>query len=56
VGALAGLWLVLALPPLGQAGALLVLVLFATYGEFRSISAFIERTPPLRGLDSLGRI
>lgn len=56
VGALAGLWLVLALSPLGQAGALMVLVVSATYGEFRSISALIERTPLLRGLDSVGRI
>ncbi len=55
VGALAGLWIVLALPPLGQAAALVPLVLAATYGEFRSISALIERTPVLRGLDSLGR-
>lgn len=55
VGALAGLWMVLALPPLASAGALALLVCAATYGEFRSISALIERTPLLRGLDSLGR-
>lgn len=55
VGAIAGLWIVLALPLLGQAGLLVLLVLAATYGEFRSISALIERTPLLRGLDSLGR-
>lgn len=26
------------------------------YGEFRSISAFVERTPGFRHLDSVGRI
>jgi hypothetical protein len=26
------------------------------YGEFRSISKAIDRVPPLRALDSLGRV
>jgi UDP-GlcNAc:undecaprenyl-phosphate GlcNAc-1-phosphate transferase len=32
-----------------------VMALLTLYGEFRSISAFVERTPGLRHLDSLGR-
>ena len=55
VGAIAGLWLVLALSATGQAIALAVIALATLYGEFRSISALIERTPLLRSLDSLGR-
>lgn len=55
LGALAGLWLVLALPALGQAIALVVLIGISLYGEFRSLSALVERLPLLRHLDSLGR-
>lgn len=55
LGALAGLWLVLTLSSTGQAIALLLLVLITVYGEFRSISALVERTPGLRELDSWGR-
>ena len=55
VGAVAGLWLVLSLPPLGQAVAAGALALVAIYGELRSIGALVERTPLLRGLDSFGR-
>jgi len=55
VGALAGLWLVLTLSTLGLAIATAVLVIVTAYGEFRSLSALIERTPVLRHLDSLGR-
>jgi UDP-GlcNAc:undecaprenyl-phosphate/decaprenyl-phosphate GlcNAc-1-phosphate transferase len=55
LGALAGLWLVLALSGAGQLVALGVLVAVAFYGELRSISALIERTPGLRQLDSWGR-
>jgi UDP-GlcNAc:undecaprenyl-phosphate GlcNAc-1-phosphate transferase len=54
-GALAGLWLVLALGATGQAVALGVILLVTVYGELRSISALIERTPILRTLDSIGR-
>jgi UDP-N-acetylmuramyl pentapeptide phosphotransferase/UDP-N-acetylglucosamine-1-phosphate transferase len=55
LGALAGLWLVLTLSPLGQALALAALLAIALYGEFRSLSTPIERLPLLRQLDSLGR-
>jgi UDP-GlcNAc:undecaprenyl-phosphate GlcNAc-1-phosphate transferase len=55
VGAVAGLWLVLALPVSGQLVALALVAIATLYGEFRSISELIERTPGLRHLDSLGR-
>src|SRR5204863_273558 len=56
IGAVAGLWLVLTLSTTAQAIALGVVLLITVYGEFRSISALIDRTPGLRHLDSLGRI
>lgn len=56
IGAVAGLWLVATLSTAGQAIALAVMAVVTVYGEFRSISALIERTPGLRQLDSLGRI
>ena len=55
LGALAGLWLVLTLSGVGQLVALALLGAVTVYGELRSISALIERTPGLRGLDSWGR-
>jgi UDP-N-acetylmuramyl pentapeptide phosphotransferase/UDP-N-acetylglucosamine-1-phosphate transferase len=55
IGALAGLWLVLTLSTLGLAIALGIIAALTLYGEFRSISAVVERTPGLRHLDSLGR-
>lgn len=55
VGALAGLWLVLTLDTTGQVVALAVLAAITAYGEFRSISELVERTPGLRHLDSIGR-
>jgi UDP-N-acetylmuramyl pentapeptide phosphotransferase/UDP-N-acetylglucosamine-1-phosphate transferase len=55
LGALAGLWLVLTLSGTGQLVALALLAGITVYGELRSISALIERTPLLRQLDSLGR-
>ena len=55
LGALAGLWLVLTLSGIGQLVALVVLAGITVYGELRSISALIERTPGLRQLDSFGR-
>src|SRR5438270_3348862 len=56
IGAVAGLWLVLTLTTtLGLAVAAAVLALITLYGEFRSISGFVERTPGLRQLDLLGR-
>jgi UDP-N-acetylmuramyl pentapeptide phosphotransferase/UDP-N-acetylglucosamine-1-phosphate transferase len=56
IGAVAGVWLVLALDNTGQAVALAVMAVVTVYGEFRSIAAVIDRTPGLRHLDSLGRI
>jgi UDP-GlcNAc:undecaprenyl-phosphate GlcNAc-1-phosphate transferase len=56
IGALAGLWLVLSLGTTGELVALVVLATITAYGEFRSISAFVERTPGLRHLDSIGRV
>jgi len=55
IGAIAGLWIVLALSPGEQVVALVVLLLLNIYGEFRSISNAIEKLPVLRNLDSLGR-
>ena len=56
LGGLAGLWLVLTLGTDRAAVALAVLLVVITlYGEFRSISALVERIPLLRQLDSLGR-
>jgi UDP-GlcNAc:undecaprenyl-phosphate/decaprenyl-phosphate GlcNAc-1-phosphate transferase len=55
LGALAGLWLVLTLSGTGQLVALGLLTAITIYGELRSISGFIERTPGLRALDSWGR-
>jgi len=55
IGAIAGLWLVFTLSTLGQAIAAGLLLLITVYGEFRSISELIERTPGLRQLDLLGR-
>ena len=55
IGAMAGLWLVVTLSTTGQAVALAVMAVATVYGEFRSISALIERTPGLRQLDTLGR-
>jgi UDP-N-acetylmuramyl pentapeptide phosphotransferase/UDP-N-acetylglucosamine-1-phosphate transferase len=56
IGAVAGVWLILTLETtLGLAIAAGVLAIITLYGEFRSISAFIERTPGFRQLDLLGR-
>ena len=55
IGGVAGLWLVLTLDTAGQAVALAVVLALTVYGEFRSLSALIERTPLLRDLDSIGR-
>jgi UDP-GlcNAc:undecaprenyl-phosphate GlcNAc-1-phosphate transferase len=55
LGALAGLWLVLTLSGTGQLIALGLLLAITVYGELRSISALVERTPGLRELDSWGR-
>jgi UDP-GlcNAc:undecaprenyl-phosphate/decaprenyl-phosphate GlcNAc-1-phosphate transferase len=55
VGALAGISLLVTLSDDGRLIALAVVVALTVYGEFRSISETIERFPPLRWLDSLGR-
>ncbi|HEV7584589.1 MAG TPA: hypothetical protein VGO14_02305 [Solirubrobacteraceae bacterium] len=55
LGALAGLWLVLTLSGTGQLIALVLLAAVTLYGEIRSLSALIDRTPGLRELDSWGR-
>jgi len=55
LGALAGLWLVLTLSGTGQVVALALLAAVSVYGELRSISELVERTPGLRELDSWGR-
>jgi UDP-GlcNAc:undecaprenyl-phosphate/decaprenyl-phosphate GlcNAc-1-phosphate transferase len=55
LGAVAGFWLIVALGPTGEAVALAVLALLTLYGEFRSISALVEKNSLLRRLDSLGR-
>ncbi len=55
LGALGGLWLVLTLSTSGQLIALALLLALTVYGELRSISGFIDRTPGLRQLDSFGR-
>jgi UDP-N-acetylmuramyl pentapeptide phosphotransferase/UDP-N-acetylglucosamine-1-phosphate transferase len=54
-GAVAGVALLQTLDPTGAKIALGALALFTVYAEFRSVSALIDRIPPLRRLDSLGR-
>lgn len=55
LGALAGIWILTSLDPGGRLVALAVVALVTAYGEFRSLGRLIERVPPLRVLDSLGR-
>jgi UDP-N-acetylmuramyl pentapeptide phosphotransferase/UDP-N-acetylglucosamine-1-phosphate transferase len=55
IGAIAGVWMVLTLSTTAQLIALAIVVLITLYGEFRSISQLIDRTPVLRFLDHLGR-
>ncbi len=55
IGALAGVSLLETLGDPARLIALAVIAALTVYGEFRSISAVIERVPPLRLLDSLGR-
>lgn len=56
IGALAGIALVEALDDTARLVALGIVTALTVYGEFRSISQAIERVPPLRALDSLGRV
>ena len=55
-GALAGVCLLTGLDETGRLVALGAVILLTIYGEFRSISRTVERIPPLRFIDSLGRV
>ena len=55
IGALAGVSLLETLGDDARLIALAVVLALTIYGEFRSITSEIERVPPLRYLDSLGR-
>lgn len=55
VGAVAGVWLLTVLGDDARLVALGLVLALTIYGELRSISVTIERVPPLRWLDSLGR-
>lgn len=55
IGAIAGVSMVLTLNTTAQLVALAVVLLITLYGEFRSISQLIDRTPMLRFIDHLGR-
>jgi len=54
-GAIAGVTLVVSLGDEARLVALAVVAALTLYGEFRSISAAIERIAPLRALDRIGR-
>jgi hypothetical protein len=56
VGALAGVAMLVTLGDTGRWIALALVVALTIFGEFRSISKTIESVPPLRWLDSLGRV
>lgn len=56
LGAVAGVWLLTSLGESGRLVALFALAALTIFGEFRSISKVIESVPPLRWLDSLGRV
>ena len=55
-GAVAGVALFAALGVDARLIALVAVAALTIYGEFRSISAAIERIPPLRALDRIGRL
>lgn len=55
IGAVAGVSLLVTLDETARLVALALVAAVNLYGEFRSISALIERVPLLRHLDSLGR-
>jgi UDP-GlcNAc:undecaprenyl-phosphate/decaprenyl-phosphate GlcNAc-1-phosphate transferase len=56
VGALAGVSMLVVLGDDARLLALAAVLALTIYGEFRSISSAVERIPPLRALDSLGRV
>jgi len=55
-GALAGVVLLTGLDETGRLIALAAVILLTIYGEFRSISKTVDKLPPLRFIDSLGRV
>ena len=55
-GAIVGVWLLTELGETGRLIALVVVIGITILGEFRSISGIIEKIPPLRFVDSLGRV
>ena len=55
VGSLAGVSLLVTLGDDARLIALAIIVALTIYGEFRSINSVVERVPPMRYLDSLGR-
>ena len=56
VGALAGISILVTLGETGRWIALAAVAALTVYGEFRSISKTIDAVPPLRWLDSLGKV
>lgn len=54
-GAVVGVMLLTELGQTGRLVALALVLAITAYGEFRSISKLIERLPPLRFIDSIGR-
>jgi UDP-GlcNAc:undecaprenyl-phosphate GlcNAc-1-phosphate transferase len=56
VGALAGISLLVTLGDTARLVALAIVIALTIYGEFRSISGAVDRVPPLRWLDSIGRL
>ena len=56
IGALAGVAMLVTLGDTGRWIALALIVALTIFGEFRSISRTIDSLPPLRWIDSLGRV
>jgi UDP-GlcNAc:undecaprenyl-phosphate GlcNAc-1-phosphate transferase len=56
VGAIGGVWLLTTLDETGRLIALAIVAGLTVYGELRSISKAVETIPPLRSLDSMGRV
>jgi UDP-GlcNAc:undecaprenyl-phosphate/decaprenyl-phosphate GlcNAc-1-phosphate transferase len=56
VGALAGVAMLVTLGDTGRWIALALVAALTIFGEFRSISKTVETVPPLRWIDSLGRV
>jgi UDP-GlcNAc:undecaprenyl-phosphate/decaprenyl-phosphate GlcNAc-1-phosphate transferase len=56
IGALAGVAMLITLGATGRWVALALIAALTIFGEFRSISKTVESIPPLRWIDSLGRV